>query len=389
LPEAHAAPVRPVARPGRGIASGRLIALLTAVLLIVTMALPSWMQATGDAKVVVIVGPVGSHSADYKDQAREVIAEARKYTSNVVVLFTPRATWSRVSQAATGASVLVYFGHGWGYPSRYGPFDGTRMNGMALDPPSGANGTRRIYYGENRVRTSIRMAPGAAVLLYRLCYASGNTEPALSEGTTAQSKRRVDGFGAGFLGTGAGVVIADGHPKSAANYMRQLFTTDRSVWSMFTLAPNHHHHVLGPYTSARTPGARYAMDPDRGGSSPSGFYRSIVGNLALRTTEITGRVPVPTPSPSESGSPGFSESPSDSASPGDSGSPGATAEPTASPTPEATPEPTADASVSPPPAPSVEPSATPDPPADPSPTPDPTVGPEPSPSSSGEVSPGP
>ena len=120
--------------------------------------------------------------------------------------------------------MFVYFGHGWGYPSRYGSFDGDRMNGMALDPASGADGRRRVYYGENKVRASIHLAPGAAVLLYRLCYASGNTEPGLAEGTTTQSKRRVDGFGAGFLDTGAGIVIADGHPSHPGNDMKQLFT---------------------------------------------------------------------------------------------------------------------------------------------------------------------
>ena len=118
LPEAHGEPARASARPGRGIGSGKLVVFLTAVLLIVTMVLPAWMQAASDAKVVVIVGPVGSHNSDYKDQAREVIAEARRHTANVVVLFTPKATWSRVKQASAGASVLVYFGHGWGYPSR-------------------------------------------------------------------------------------------------------------------------------------------------------------------------------------------------------------------------------------------------------------------------------
>ena len=108
------------------------------------------------------------------------------------------------------------------------------------------------------------------MLLYRLCYASGNTEPGLSEGTTTQSKRRVDGFGAGFLDTGAGIVIADGHPSHPGNYMKQLFTTDRTMWTMFQLAPNFHHHVKGPYSSGRTPGARYAMDPDHWGRTRPG-----------------------------------------------------------------------------------------------------------------------
>lgn len=373
------------ARRARAVHTGRLAALVTAVLLVATLALPALIHAGSSAKVVVVVGPVGSHNASYKSEAKEVVTEARKYTSNVVVLFTPRATWSKVKQAAAGASVLVYFGHGWGYPSPYGPFNPLKMDGMALDPASGADGRRRIYYGESRIKESIHLAPNAAVLLYRLCYASGNAEPGRSEGTTSMSKRRVDNFGAGFLRAGAGVVLADGHPSSPGNYVRQLFTKDRTAWEMFRKAPNYHGHVLGPYASARKSGARYAMDPDHGGSNPGGFYRSIVGNLSLRTTEITGRMPPPSPSPSDpaSADPGDSASPSleptaeatPDATPG--GTPEATPETTPQPTPTTTPEPAVEPTAEPTASPTVEP--IPEPTAQATPAPVPTAVPDPLP----------
>jgi hypothetical protein len=283
-----------VAAPGAPVAPGRrpstVVAALAVALLLAGLAVPAWARAANGAKVVIVVGPVAALNGAYKDEAHEVADTARRYTSNVVLLFTPRATWSRVKDATRGASVLVYFGHGWGHPSPYGPFDPDRQNGMALDPASGADGRRRIYYGEERIRRSIRLAPGAAVLLYRLCYASGNTEPGLSEGATSSSKRRADGYGRGFLDAGAGIVFADGHPGAPGNYVRQLFATDRSMWQVFRSAPNFHRHILGPYSSRGTPGARYALDPDHGGGDPSGFYRSVVGDLDLRTTEVTGRV---------------------------------------------------------------------------------------------------
>jgi hypothetical protein len=361
----------------------RLIVLLALALLSASMVFPSLIAAAAGPKVVVIVGPVGAYNASYKEEARDVIAEARRYTSNVVALFTPNATWARVREHTRGASILVYFGHGWGYPSRYGPYDGDRQNGMALDPSSGANGVRRVYYGENRIRASIRLAPAAAVLLYRLCYASGNTEPRLSEGTTSQSKRRVDGFGAGFLDTGAQIVIADGHPSRPENYVRQLFTTDRAMWEVFRRAPNYNGHAMGPYGSARTPGARYIVDPDRGGSDPKGFYRSIVGNLSLRTTQVTGRAPLPGASPSvsppPSGQPSLEPTPPTDGVPSDEASgtpaPDASEPVSASPTPtttEAPPPPPTD----PPPAEASPPATADPPPTEPSPpAPDPADAP--------------
>jgi hypothetical protein len=328
------------------------IAFLALSLMVSGAFAPSDAVAAGGPKVVVVVGPTGSLNALFKREARAIVTEARRYTSNVVVLFTPYATWARVKRAAQGASIFVYFGHGNGYPSRYGPYQGRTKNGMGLDPSSGANGTRHVYYGEDQIRASIRFARDSAVLLYRLCYASGNTEPGLSVGTMSQVRQRVDNYGAGFLGAGARVVIADGHPwQSPANYVRQLFRTDRTVWQMFKAAPNYHGHILGPYASKRRPGMRFALDPDRGGSRPSGFYRSIVGDLSLRTKAVTRRLP-PAPPPIVTPQP--------------TPTPVVTPEPTA--TPVALPEPTAtpDASLEPPPPPPDPPPASADPGPDPS-----------------------
>jgi hypothetical protein len=348
-------PARPVA-----------VALVALCVIVSGVIAPAEAVAAGGPKVVVVVGPTGRSNALYKREAREIVAEARRYTSNVLVVFTPNATWARVKRAAQGASIFVYFGHGNGYPSRYGPYQGRTKNGMGLDPASGANGTRHVNYGEDRIKASIRFARNAAVLLYRLCYASGNTEPGLSVGTMSQVRRRVDNYGAGFLAAGARVVIADGHPwPSPANYMRQLFRTDRSVWQMFKAAPNYHGHIRGPYASKRRPGMRFALDPNRGGSRPSGFYRSIVGDLSLRTTVITGRAVTPTPTPIVTPDP----TPDVSAQP----SPDPGPEPTPDPTPEVSAQPSPDPGPEPTPDPTPEVSAQPSPDPGPEPTPDPTV----------------
>ena len=261
-----------------------LIAALSLALLWLAVPVAPALAAPG-AKVVVIVGPVGGSTAHYKDDANQVVAEAKRYTPNVVKVYTPNATWAKVKAAAQGANILVYLGHGNGWPSKYAPFQMLTKDGLGLDPSSGADSTKTVYYGEDYLRSSIRLAPNAVVLLYHLCYASGNTEPGLPVGSFTDSRERVDNYGAGFIGAGARAVFAEGHPSHpVVSYVRQLFATNRSMEAIFRAAPTYHGNVVGPYASQRTPGLRYLLDPDT--SAPSGFYRSLVGDLDLTASDV-------------------------------------------------------------------------------------------------------
>ena len=266
-------------------------ALATLALLVAMPAVPA--LGVSSAKVVIIVGPVGSATAHDKSDADDIATEARRWTSNVVRITTPNATWSRVRAALRGASVLVYLGHGNGWPSPYAPFQMVTKDGLGLDPGTGADSTKVVYYGEDYLRDNIRLAPNAVVLLYHLCYASGNTEPGLPVGTFADSRERVDNYGAGFIGAGARAVFAEGHPAHpAVSYIRQLFTTNRTMDQIFRAAPTWHGHLQGPYAAQRTPGLAYEMDPDT--AAPSGFYRSLIGDLSLTASAVTRTPPVAT-----------------------------------------------------------------------------------------------
>ncbi|HEY3071420.1 MAG TPA: hypothetical protein VGJ46_01255, partial [Candidatus Limnocylindrales bacterium] len=262
--------------------------LVVAAFLVAAFAVPAGALAvdtTFHPKVVIIVGPVGEYNSYYKNDANEIAAEALRYTPNVVKVYTPRATWARVKAAAQGANILVYLGHGNGWPSIYAPWQPYTKDGFGLDPDTGADGNTHVYYGEYYVARDIRLAPNSVVLLYHLCYAAGSTSPGMAEGTFTQAKQRVDNFGAGFLAAGARAVLADSFPSQpVVDYIRQIFTTNRSVWSMFKADPTYHGHIRGPYPSVRTPGLRYALDPTY--STPRGFYRSIVGDLSLTSTSI-------------------------------------------------------------------------------------------------------
>jgi hypothetical protein len=124
-------------------------------------------------KVVVVVGPAGSSTAKYRDSARVYAKLARSYGASVTEIYSPYATWTKVKRAAQGANLLIYLGHGNGYPSPYGAFQRYTKDGMGLNATSGNGNYNVKYWGEYYIDRDIQMAKNAVVILNRLCYASG------------------------------------------------------------------------------------------------------------------------------------------------------------------------------------------------------------------------
>jgi flagellar hook assembly protein FlgD len=239
--------------------------------------------APANPKVVIIVGATHETTSKYRTYANEVYAEAIKYTTNVVKVYSPYATWSKVQSAVNGASIVVYLGHGNGWPSPY-TYDPnyTTKDGFGLNATSGDGDYNNKYYGEPSIRT-LDFAPNAVVLLFHLCYASGNSEPGGAAPTQSVARQRADNYSAAFIRAGARAVIADGHSHSPY-YIRSLFTTRQTIDQLWRNAPNYNNHRF-TFESSRNPGYTIAMDPD---NTSSGYYRSLGGKLSLRTEDVTG-----------------------------------------------------------------------------------------------------
>ncbi len=259
-----------------------IVALLGALLLSFAVVVPAASAASSDPKVVIIVGATHGATASYRTRADQAYAEARKYTSNVVKVYSPNATWSKVKAAVVGASIVIYFGHGNGWPSPY-TYDPlyTTKDGFGLNATAGNGDYDNKYYGEPYVST-LALAPHAVVILSSLCYASGNPEPGGPAPSQSTARKRVDNFGAGFL-KAADAVIADGH-GGPEPYIRALFTTHATIEGVWRSAPNFHDHVQS-FASTRTKGAVAFTDTD---TATSGYYRSLVWRPGLTTDQVTG-----------------------------------------------------------------------------------------------------
>jgi hypothetical protein len=239
--------------------------------------------AAAGMKVVVVVGPAGSSTAKYITSAKRYASQARSYGAKVIEIYSPNATWTKVKSAAQGANVLIYLGHGNGYPSPYGPFNPASKDGLGLNASAGHGHNNVKYWGESYIKTYINLAPNAVVILNRLCYASGNSEWGAKNPTKAVAIKRVDNFAAGFLRANARAVFAEG-TGSASYVLSGLFKTDQTIAEIFASAPDYSGDIDFKFKSVRTPGYMAWMDPN----APSRYYRSVVGKLTLSATSVRG-----------------------------------------------------------------------------------------------------
>lgn len=275
----------PVPTRGAQRASGHRSLRLTVTLLIAAafaaggLAANPTDVAAASKKVVIVVGPVGSSTSNYIYNAKKLAAQARSYGATVYEIYTPYATWDRVKRYSQGANVFIYLGHGNGYPSPYGAFSKYTKDGLGLNAVAGS--TKHKYYGEYYVDTGLTFAPNAVVILNRLCYASGNSEPGMAYPTKSTAIKRIDNYGAGFLRTNAQAVFAEG-TSSASYILYSLFKTNRTIRQTFWADPARDGRWDFTFSSVRTPGKRAIADPVGGASR---YYRSVIGNLDLTAAQ--------------------------------------------------------------------------------------------------------
>jgi flagellar hook assembly protein FlgD len=256
-------------------------------------------------KAVFIVGPTNELTDGNLADAEKMAKQAEAVGMDVRRVFFPNATWDNVLANIQGASFVVYMGHGYGWPSPYTKtLTESRQNGMGLNSYDGSGKGEYKYYGADRIRESIRLAPNAIVYLNHLCYAAGNGEAGMSIPSWDIAQKRIDNFASGWLYSGARAVFAYTWNQKL-NYPAALMTSDATMDDLFmTAASGAPNGFVGwnnqRLVSERTPGAMNHLDPHKS----YGFYRALSGDLNMNTAEWrAGAGESSAPPPSDPGDP--------------------------------------------------------------------------------------
>lgn len=259
-----------------------LLISIFAALIVATGATATAPEASAATrKVVIVVGPVGSSSSNYRDSARKLADQARSYGATVKEIYTPYATWSRVRDASVGANLLIYLGHGNGWPSSHYPYSTATKNGMGLNSSSGNGNYNTKYYGQDYM-VRLDLASNAVVALNRLCYASGNNEWGAGNPTKSTAIKRVDNYGYPFIKAGARAVFASGI-TGMAYVLRGLFrgSSSMTMQSLFWTDSNKTSSYRFSFTSTKLSWVTARMDP----YAPGRYYRSVIGKLSMTISD--------------------------------------------------------------------------------------------------------
>jgi hypothetical protein len=195
------------------------------------------VSAATTLKVVIIVGPTGDLTKNSRETGNDIAKAATAAGAEVVKVYSPRATWARVRSAVAGANVVVYLGHGNGYPNPYS--SGTewtdRVNGWGLNRTENGGdsdnwSTRMVYCGEKALLGTLTASDGAAqwkycggakgtdginpaddwVMIYnKACYAPGANEGWDTKATQSVALQHVRNYSYPALKTGGAYFATD------------------------------------------------------------------------------------------------------------------------------------------------------------------------------------
>ena len=123
--------------------------------------------------------------------------------------------------------MLIYLGHGNGWPSPHYPYSTSSKDGMGLNSSYGNGNSNTKYYGQDYM-LKLDLASHSVVMLNRLCYASGNNEWGAGNPTRSTAIKRVDNYGYPFIRAGAQAVFASGI-TSIGYVLKGLFRASSSM----------------------------------------------------------------------------------------------------------------------------------------------------------------
>ena len=257
----------------------RLFASIIAAILLALVFISPASAAAPRRRVVIVVGPVGAKTGYYKNIANGLASTARSYGAYVVKIYSPYATWKRVKKLTQGANLLIYLGHGNGWPSPYWPYNKYTKNGFGLNRSGGHGNYNVRYYGAYYVH-KLDLAKNAVVLFNHLCYASGSSEPGKGYPTLKVAEKRVDNYAAPFIHAGARAVFAYAYSEGK-KLIHDLFRSSKTMIQIFNTGtyatPRSYYYS---HTSWHYKRFRLVLDPWH----RRVYYRSFDGNKYLTAT---------------------------------------------------------------------------------------------------------
>ena len=273
-------------------------------------------------KVVIIVGPTGALTDNYRSKGDSIAAAAVAAGATAVKVYSPNATWANVKAAVNGANIIVYLGHGNGYPNPYntGAEPTDRDNGWGLNRTTtngdGDNwGSTMVYCGEKALlgtltsgstaqwaycggstnTDGITPAPNWVMIYSNACYAPGASEGWDTPATEPVAMQRVRNYSYPGLVLGGGAYFATDMHEGAPQLVDTILRNPGMAFG--AIAENANGYDLSDQRHFAHPdlaGKRIWIQ-NTGTPTSGDYFLAYAGNPALTPSGTTVAYSEPTP----------------------------------------------------------------------------------------------
>jgi hypothetical protein len=293
-----------MALPGM-IRTQRLARMTVLAVVLVAAALPfasSPAAAASALRVAIIVGPVGAElTPQYIELAEMAAAEAEQAGADVVRAYSPKATPRRVLRAVEGANIVIYFGHGTGFPNPYSQTLRPEVeNGWGLQGPR-ARGTheddlakgRLTYYGEAWLAANAHPAPGFVMIYSNACYAPGASEGWLPKPDQSEALTHVANYSRAAFAMGASAYYATDFYGGAARLVHALLDrSGRTFANVFRSDPQFRPGALSRHAHPLMPGTQIWLHRSAYFDGNVDYWYAFAGNPTAHMADVpAGRPP--------------------------------------------------------------------------------------------------
>ncbi len=301
---------RGVAQPGDAIFLRRRaqrlarVAVLAVVLAAAAIPFVPSPAAAASIRVAIIVGPVGEElTPQYIELAEMAADEAERSGATVLRAYSPKATPRRVLRAVEGANIVIYFGHGTGFPNPYSEtLKPEVVDGWALQGPH-ARGThednlakgRLAYYGEAWLAANARPAPGFVMIYSNACYAPGASEGGLPKPDEPEALAHVANYSRAAFAMGASAYYATDFYGGAARLVRSLLDqSGRTFADVFRSEPQFSPDALSRHRHPQVPGTQIWLHRSAYFDGKVDYWYAFAGSPRARMADA-GAGPEPGP----------------------------------------------------------------------------------------------
>jgi len=233
-------------------------------------------------KAVLIVGPVDppdhTSTLSFIEWSERLADVMEVHGMNVVRVYWPDSTWENVRAAISGASVVVYKGHGFGLGDI--PEDPTDMvggrNGFCLVNPENPMGAR-LATQDMLVATS--QLANDAVTFFFCCYCAGSSSSDPKPVSEALARRRIEAYSSTSLYMGGGAYFSGVDEESLlADLLDHPDKTLGNLYKNVGGEPDHtYSHILWPNVAVWFDG-----------DVEHGWGRAFVGDTSLTLRQVFG-----------------------------------------------------------------------------------------------------